>query len=181
MTRNFQKRSPKEYNWFRGFFQWLTCSVVYATYYKIVFNLKIEGRENIPKKGFYIIASNHVSAIDPFLIIHASGRNLAYMAKQELFQNKVSSFFLDLLGVFAVDRSKPSVSTIKTVMGLKQTSWCLGIFPQGTRNQDGNLTNINKGFASFAKSLKWIPHSFSVFMTNQHSQLTGVCVGWWLF
>ncbi len=154
MSRNYQKRSAKEYNIFRGIFQWITCTLVYATYYKLVFNLKVEGRENVPKKGFFIVASNHVSAIDPFLIIHAVQRHIAYMAKVELFKNKVARFFLNVLGAFAVDRAKLSVSTIKTVISLKQTNWVLGIFPQGTRDKEGSLDNINKGFASFAKTLK---------------------------
>ncbi len=154
MSRNYQKRSAKEYNVFRGIFQWITCTLVYGTYYKLVFNLKIEGRENVPKKGFFIVASNHVSAIDPFLVIHAIQRHTAYMAKVELFENKVARFFLNVLGAFAVDRAKLSVSTIKTVISLKQTNWVLGIFPQGTRDKEGSLDNINKGFASFAKTLK---------------------------
>ena len=154
MARDYQKRSSKEYNLFRDIFQWITCTLVYGTYYRLVYNLKVEGRQNVPKKGFFIVASNHVSAIDPFLVIDALQRNIAYMAKVELFQNKVASFFLNLLGAFAVDRAKLSVSTIKTVIGLKQTNWCLGIFPQGTRGKDGNIENINKGFASFAKTLK---------------------------
>lgn len=154
MGRNYQKRSPKEYNTFRAIFQWLTCTMVYATFYKIAYGLKIEGRENVPKKGLFIVASNHVSAIDPFLIIHSLRRNIAYMAKVELFQNPVSRFFLNLLGAFAVDRAKLSPSTIKTVRGLKETNWVMGIFPQGTREKGENLENVNKGFASFAKSLK---------------------------
>ena len=154
MSRDYQKRSAKEYNKFRAIFQWITCNLVYGLYYRIAFNLKIEGRENVPKKGFFIVASNHTSAIDPFLVIYATGRPLAYMAKVELFQNKIARFFLNLLGAFAVDRNKLSVSTIKTVIGLKQTNWCLGIFPQGTREKDGNMDKINKGFASFAKTLK---------------------------
>lgn len=154
MKKNYQKRSSKEYNFLRGIFQRITCSLVYGTYYRLVYNLKVEGRKNVPKKGFFIVASNHVSAIDPFLVIDAIQRNVAYMAKVELFQNKIARFFLDILGAFAVDRAKLSVSTIKTVIGLKQTGWCLGIFPQGTREKDGHIENVNKGFASFAKTLK---------------------------
>lgn len=155
MKRDYQKRSAKEYNCIRSFFQWVTCTLVYGTYYHLVFNLKIKGRENVPKKGFFIVASNHMSAIDPFLVIHAVQRPIAYMAKVELFEKRIARFFLNLLGAFAVDRSKLSVSTVKTVLGLKQTNWCLGIFPQGTREQEGsNLNNVNKGFASFARTLK---------------------------
>ena len=62
--------------------------------------------------------------------------------------------FLDLLGAFAVNREKLSPSTIKTAHAIKQTNWLLGIFPQGTRKRDDNMDNVNKGFASFAKTLK---------------------------
>ena len=82
MERNNTKRDPKEYNFLRGIFQWLTCRVVYGTYYRIACGMKITGRENVPKDRFFIVASNHVSAIDPFLVIDAIGRHVAYMAKQ---------------------------------------------------------------------------------------------------
>ena len=154
MRKDYQKRDSKEYNKIRGICQWIACNIVYAPFYKLAYNLKVEGRENVPKDRMLIIASNHVSAIDPFLVIYAVRRNTAWMAKVELFQKFISRFFLDILGAFAVDRAKLSVSTIKTVKGLKNTDWCLGIFPQGTRERDGNMDNINKGFATFAKTLK---------------------------
>lgn len=154
MRTDFQKRDSKEYNLLRSIFQKITCTWVYGLYYRVVYNLKVVGRENVPKNGFCIVASNHISAIDPFLVVHAVGRNLAFMAKKELFENKVSSFFLDLLGAFAVNREKLSPSTIKTAHALKKTNWCLGIFPQGTREKDGNISNVSKGFASLAKTLK---------------------------
>lgn len=154
MKRDYQKRNAKEYNVFRGFFQWLTCNVVYGLYYKLAFGLKIEGRQNVPKTGFCIAASNHVSAIDPFLVACALNRHVAFMAKMELFEKKIMRLFLDLLGAFAVNRQKLSPSTIKTAHAIKQTNWLLGIFPQGTRERDDNMDNINKGFASFAKTLK---------------------------
>ena len=154
MTKDYQKRNSKEYNMFRGLFQWITCNLVYGLYYKIAFGLTIEGRENVPRNGFCIAASNHVSAIDPFLIACAVNRRVAFMAKIELFEKKIMRLFLDLLGAFAVNREKLSPSTIKTAHAIKHTNWLLGIFPQGTRERDDNMDNINKGFANFAKTLK---------------------------
>lgn len=154
MTKDYQKRTAKEFNKIREICQWIACNIIYAPFYKLTYSLQVVGRENVPKNGMLIIASNHVSAIDPFLVIHAVKRSTAYMAKIELFQKFLSRFFLDILGAFAVDRTKLSVSTIKTVKSLTNTNWCLGIFPQGTREKDGNMDNINKGFATFAKMLK---------------------------
>lgn len=153
MSRNYSQRKPKEYNLFRTIFQWITCNLVYGLYYRVACNLKVEGKENVPK-GFCIVASNHVSAVDPFLLVHAIQRPIAYMAKKELFESKVGSFFLNLLGAFAVNREKVEVSTFKTAIGIKNTNWVLGLFPQGTRERDGNMDNISKGFAALAKATK---------------------------
>ena len=154
MPRNYSQRKSAEFNFFRKLFQRITCSLVYGLYYKVVCNLKIEGRENVPKSGFLIVASNHVSAVDPFLIADAIKRPIAYMAKKELFESKIGRFFLNLLGAFAVNREKLEVSTIKTAIGIKQTDWLLGLFPQGTRETDGNMDNIARGFAGIARITK---------------------------
>ena len=152
--RNYSKRDPKEFNAIRAFCQWITVNVVYGFYYKMVCGLKVEGRENVPHDRFFIAASNHTSAIDPFLVAMAVQHPLAYMAKKELFEKPVSRFFMDIFGAFSVNREKLEVSTIKTALGLKKTKWALGIFPQGTRKLDDNLEDIGKGFAGIAKTMK---------------------------
>ena len=154
MNRDYQKRNEKEYNLFRKVMQWITCNLVYGTYYRLAFGLTVEGRHNVPRNGFAIVASNHVSAIDPFLVAYAVNRPGAFMAKLELFEKKIMRLFLNMLGAFAVNRQKLSPSTIKTAHAIKHTNWLLGIFPQGTRERDDNMDNINKGFASIAKTLK---------------------------
>ena len=154
MTKKYTKRDPKEFNRLSGLLQWITCRLVYGTYYRIACGLKITGKHNVPKDKFFIVASNHVSAIDPFLVIDAIGRHTAYMAKQELFEKPLARFFLVMLGAFAVNREKLSVSTIKTALGIKQTNWVLGLFPQGTREINGNMDKVSRGFAGLAKTLK---------------------------
>ena len=76
------------------------------------------------------------------------------MAKKELFENPFMRWWLNWLGTFSVDREHLGVSTIKTVLTIKKTDWVLGIFPQGTRQEPGTISNITKGFASLAKSTK---------------------------
>ena len=76
------------------------------------------------------------------------------MAKKELFKNPFMRWWLDWLGAFAVDRDNLSVSTIRTVLTIKKTDWVFGIFPQGTRQEPGIISNVTKGFASLAKKTK---------------------------
>ena len=63
-------------------------------------------------------------------------------------------WWLNWLGSFAVDREHWSISTIRSVLTIKKTNWVFGIFPQGTRQDPGVISNITKGFASLAKTTK---------------------------
>lgn len=150
----YSLRTPEFYNKWRRMFLFLVTHVFYMIRFKLVYRLEVQGKENIPKDNGYIIAANHLSTLDPPLVCGVMNRGVAYMAKKELFENPFLRWWLDWLGAFAVDREKLGVSTIKTVMTIKKTGWVLGIFPQGTRQEPGEISNITKGFASLAKSTK---------------------------
>ena len=150
----YSLRTPEFYNKWRRMFLFLVTHVFYMIRFKLVYRLEVQGKENIPKDNGYIIAANHLSTLDPPLVCAVMNRGVAYMAKKELFENPFLRWWLDWLGAFAVDREKLGVSTIKTVMTIKKTGWVLGIFPQGTRQKPGEISNITKGFASLAKSTK---------------------------
>ena len=73
--------------------------------FKIFFRLEIIGKENIPKKGGFIIASNHVSYLDPVVIGGAVlPRRVSFMAKADLFNKTFNSFMLKRLRAFPVKR-----------------------------------------------------------------------------
>lgn len=152
--RKFTKRTASEFNWVRAWFQKLVCWYIYGLYFKIMYKLEVHGKGNIPKDKKFILAGNHMSAVDPFLMICAIRRPIAYMAKEELFQKPVMRFFLNWLGAFAVNRDKLDVSTIKTVLQIKNTKWSLGLFPQGTRVFNQKIEDVSKGFAALAKTTK---------------------------
>lgn len=151
---NYALREAKFYNNWRRFFQYLVTHIFYMVRFKLVYRLEVYGKENIPDDNNFIVAANHLSTLDPPLVCGVMNRGVACMAKKELFKNPFMQWWLDWLGAFAVDREKLGVSTIKTVKNLKETGWVLGIFPQGTRQEAGEISNISKGFASLAKSTK---------------------------
>lgn len=151
---NHSYRKPEFYNIWRRIFLFIVTHIFYMMRFKLMYRLEVHGRENIPKNSNFIIAANHVSTLDPPLVCAIMNRGVAYMAKKELFENPFMCWWLNWLGAFAVDREKLGVSTIKTVISLKETNWVLGIFPQGKRETDGEITHVTKGFASLAKSTK---------------------------
>ena len=132
--KNYSRRTEKDYGFWRILFYKTFVTFVVWTVTKYMYNLKIVGRENIPKTSRVIFAGNHVSYIDPPIISLAVKKCVAYMAKKELFEestNKVLRFLVHILGAFAVNREKPEIATFKTIKSIFNTSWSLGIFPQG--------------------------------------------------
>lgn len=148
------KREQKFFNNWRRIFQFLVTHVFYMIRLKLVYRLEVYGKENIPETNEYIVAPNHLSTLDPPLVSAVFNRPIAYMAKKELFSNPFMRWWLNWLGSFAVDREHLSVSTIRTVLTIKKTNWVFGIFPQGTRQEPGTISNVTKGFAALAKSTK---------------------------
>lgn len=147
-------REQKFFNIWRRYFQFMVTHVFYMIRFKLVYRLEVQGKENIPDNNEFIVAANHLSTLDPPLMCAVMNRPVAYMAKKELFVNPFMRWWLNWLGAFSVDREHLGVSTIKTVLTIKKTDWVLGIFPQGTRQEPGEISNITKGFASLAKSTK---------------------------
>ena len=162
--KNFSRRYQAEYNWYRLFTQFLAVSFICYPFWILFYKIKIQGRENIPKGKKVVLAANHISYFDPFLVFLATLRPVAFMAKKELFEFKENPTFLrklgdiarvwwlDALGAFSVNREKLEVSTIKTAKdALKTKRWTLGIFPQGGIRKNKKIENINKGFVVLAK------------------------------
>ena len=147
-------REQKFFNRWRGLFQYIITHICYMIRLKLVYRLEVHGLENVPKDNAYIVAPNHLSTLDPPMVASILPRPVAYMAKKELFKNLFMRWWLNWLGSFAVDRENLSVSTIRTVLTIKKTNWVFGIFPQGTRQEPGTISNITKGFASLAKTTK---------------------------
>lgn len=156
MARNYNKRSEKDYGLLRSIYYQLFVTFVVMPVSKLMYNIKIEGRENVPKSSRVIYAGNHVSYLDPPMLTYAVHKRIAYMAKKELFEDKNSllKFLVHSLGGFAVNREKPEMATFKTVKAVFNTPWSLGIFPQGKIVKEPVIENINKGFILFAKKFQ---------------------------
>ena len=148
------RREQKFFNKWRQIFQYIVTHIFYMIRLKLVYRLEVHGLENVPEGNDYIVAPNHLSTLDPPMVASVLPRPVAYMAKKELFNNPFMRWWLNWLGSFAVDRENLSVSTIRTVLTIKKTNWVFGIFPQGTRQEPGAISNITKGFASLAKTTK---------------------------
>ena len=173
-----KKQASREqafFNKWRRIFQYVITHVFYRLRMKLIYKLEVHGLENVPKDNGYIVAPNHLSTNDPPMIAGVLPRPVAYMAKKELFKNPFMRWWLNWLGSFAVDRENLSVSTIRTVLTIKKTDWVFGIFPQGTRQEPGEISNVTKGFATLAKKTKCGILPIGIVGTNEskHIPFTG--------
>jgi 1-acyl-sn-glycerol-3-phosphate acyltransferase/cytidylate kinase len=116
----------------------------------IWFNLKIEGRENIPEGRAFVYASNHRSNADPVLVTLAGKGRFSFMAKSELFRNKFFAWLIRSLGAFPVERGKGDTAAIEKAIDNLKTGVNLLIFPEGTRSRDGRVGKGKNGVALIA-------------------------------
>ena len=101
---------------------------------KIIFNPRVIGKENIPKKDGCVIACNHIHAIDPAILIYSSRRVVHFIAKKELFKGIMKYFYLSF-GTIPVDRDKHNPLAVNLAEEFLKNNEIIGIFPEGTRNK----------------------------------------------
>lgn len=121
-------------------------AVVYI-FFHIAFNVRFEGRNNIPKGETVIYASNHRSNADPPLIGCSAKGKFAFMAKEELFKNKFFAWLIRNLGAFPVSRGKGDTGVLDTAVERLESGRSLIIFPEGTRSKDGKVHRGHSGAA----------------------------------
>ncbi len=119
-------------------------AVIY-TYCKIVYRVKIIGKENIPKEGALLFCGNHRTYLDPPLIVVSAGRHMRFMAKEELRKNPLFAFLGIVFEGIYVKRDEKDISALKTALKTLNNGGCIGLFPEGTRNglekNDGKIKN----------------------------------------
>jgi glycerol-3-phosphate dehydrogenase (NAD(P)+) len=128
---------------------WLV-RAVFQPFFHLYFRLSRIGREHIPQSGPVIFASNHRSFLDPFVIATIARRPMYYVAKRELFRNRIAAWWLNSLGAFPVDRGTGDAEMITTAKAILARGDCVLIFPEGTRTRPGALGRPKRGVGRLA-------------------------------
>ncbi len=118
--------------------------------YKLLFPYRILHRSPVPEGTRAIICSNHITMKDPLMLAFTQNRQIYFMAKAELFHNKLLAALIRALGAFPVNRGKGDNTAINTAVELLNEDKLLGIFIEGTRSKDGNLLKPKPGTIMFA-------------------------------
>jgi 1-acyl-sn-glycerol-3-phosphate acyltransferase len=116
----------------------------------LLFRVKRLGREHIPSDGAVLLAPNHRSFLDPWVVGICLGRPAFFVAKSELFHNRLVGWLLNSLGAFPIRRGESDEEAMETARVLLERGNALMIFPEGTRIRTGSLGQPKRGVGRLA-------------------------------
>jgi 1-acyl-sn-glycerol-3-phosphate acyltransferase len=127
---------------------WLARALIQPTLH-LYFRLHRTGQAHIPAGGV-ILASNHRSFLDPWVVGCCLRRPTYFMAKGELFEHRVVGWFLNCMGAFPVRRGASDEQATATTLALLERGAAVVIFPEGTRHRSGPLHRPKRGVGRLA-------------------------------
>jgi cytidylate kinase len=127
----------------------ITQRIVRAVF-QVVFGLRISGREHLRYREPYIFASNHLSYGDPIVVGCAFDREVWFLAKKELFRNRLFAWLIGAYHAIPVDREEIERKTMKRLFGLLGGGRSILMFPEGTRSRTGTLGDLKTGLGFIA-------------------------------
>ena len=121
---------------------------------RLGFNLRVQGQEHVPRRGSFILASNHVSFLDPVVVGVACPRRVLFMARESLFQKPILGAFLGCVQVIPLRRGETDVSALREALKQLRQGQAVALFPEGTRQSEGSLGVAKRGVGLLAVMAK---------------------------
>lgn len=117
---------------------------------RLLWGLRVEGLENVPRHGAVILAANHKSYLDPPLIGSVCGREIHYLAKRELFETPIARMWFRSHNAIPIAREGFDRQAIERCLATLHSGGALLVFPEGTRIRRGGLGPAREGIALLA-------------------------------
>jgi 1-acyl-sn-glycerol-3-phosphate acyltransferase len=153
---------------------------------RLLFDLETSGRDHVPPEGPAVVTSNHLSLIDPVLVTMAAGRNIRYLALDELFGrsrlfDRVTLFF----GAIPMSRTRPPLGALREGLAHLSGGGLLGVFPEGRRVSAWGELGPKRGAAwlAIATNSPLIPvaiHGSEMLMGMEHTGLRPAPIRIWI-
>jgi 1-acyl-sn-glycerol-3-phosphate acyltransferase len=112
--------------------------------------VRVTGRDQVPREGGLIIASNHISFWDPPLVGAAAPRSCHFLAKEELFRTPLLGPILGRVHAIPIRRAMADLSGISRAIDVLRNGKALVMFPEGSRMRDGELHPSRPGVGMMA-------------------------------
>ncbi len=118
------------------------------------FDLRVYGKENIPRTGGVLLVANHQSFLDPAVLGVQLQRKASFLAKSELFENPVFGWLIRRCNAFPVRQGEGDVGAVKETIRRLQEGHMLTVFPEGGRSPGGELQPILNGASLVVRKAK---------------------------
>jgi 1-acyl-sn-glycerol-3-phosphate acyltransferase len=105
--------------------------------FRIGFRLRVTGVENVPASGGVVIASQHRSNFDAFVVGLPMKRPLRFMAKAEMYRFAAFAWVIRSGGAFKIERGKSDAAAVDVAIDFLREGWAVAIYPEGTRGRKG--------------------------------------------
>ncbi|HEV7527049.1 MAG TPA: lysophospholipid acyltransferase family protein [Acidimicrobiia bacterium] len=130
---------------------WIVKFVV-TPFVRVFVRVRVEGRENVPRRGPVILASNHRSFLDSIFIPLVMRRRVTFVAKAEYFDDPKTAWFFRSCGQIPIRREGGSASerALESATEVLRSRNVFAIYPEGTRTRDGLMHRGHTGVARLA-------------------------------
>lgn len=123
---------------------------VFWLLFKMFFRYSARGAGNVPRRGGFIIASNHLSFLDPAAAGMITMRKVHFLARETLFDNLLFNWWGTSVGAIPVKRGRFDLSAMRACLRYLKKGEIVSLFPEGTRSKDGTIRDPKAGVGYLA-------------------------------
>jgi 1-acyl-sn-glycerol-3-phosphate acyltransferase len=125
--------------------------LVLRALFQLVFRTRFRNTHHVPASGGALVVSNHISYLDPPVMgMAVAPRELAFLAKRELFRNPFFGWLITVYSAIPVNRGHVERSLLARLVDLMRQGGMLIVFPEGTRSKTGELGSAKPGVGMLA-------------------------------
>jgi len=120
--------------------------------FSFLWRIEVEGLEHVPESGGAIMAPNHLSVLDHFVLATSLPRRITFVGKAEYMDDWKTRYIFPALGMIPIDRDGGSAANraLNAAARVLEDGELFGIYPEGTRSRDGKLHKGHTGVARLA-------------------------------
>lgn len=130
---------------------WLTIQYILRLVFTFWLRYQVRGLENVPRQGGGLVLVNHQSFLDPLLIGLPLQRPVSFLARDTLFPIPFVGWVLRNTYVMPINRDAASTASIRHAIKRIEHGFLVGIFPEGTRSELGDVGEFKPGFVSLIR------------------------------
>ena len=121
--------------------------------FKVVFRVRVVGKDRVPTSGAYIVAPSHRSILDIPFAAFITTREIRMLAKDDLFEHPLGAKLFDALGAVKVERGTADRAALRALEAALAAGSPVAVFPEGTRSSGPEITALFDGAAFLAIKL----------------------------